>query len=101
LTKLVEGHSIQIKIQLHENINVNKGETSVGGLKFFVDHHQLVKCKSTITKTLWPALTGTSSKDRWIGAYSIGLTILWKLSCPKNRIRRRECLQIQFISLAD
>jgi hypothetical protein len=26
----------------------------------------------------------TSSKDRWIGAYSTGLTIQGKLSCPIN-----------------
>ncbi len=41
-----------------------------------------MKYKSTAMKTLWPARIATSSKDRWIGAYSIGLTVLGKLSCP-------------------
>jgi hypothetical protein len=35
----------------------------------------------TSIKTLWLAHTATSSKDRWIGAYSIGLTILGKFGC--------------------
>jgi hypothetical protein len=33
----------------------------------------------------------TSSKDKWIGAYSIGLTIPGKLGCPnKEEIRRNK-----------
>jgi hypothetical protein len=34
------------------------------------------------------ANTATSSKDRWIGAYSIGLTIPWKLGCPIRKKKR-------------
>ncbi len=52
--------------------------------KTIVDHQQWVKYMSTTIKTLWPAHTATSWKDRWIGAYSIGLTILGKLGCPNN-----------------
>ncbi len=37
---------------------------------------------STTIKTLRPTHTATSSKNRCIGAYSIGLTILGKLGCP-------------------
>jgi hypothetical protein len=40
-----------------------------------------VKYKATTIKTLWPACTATSSKDRWIEAYSIDLMIPRKLSC--------------------
>jgi hypothetical protein len=32
----------------------------------------------------------TSSKDRWIGAYANGLTIVGKLSCPNNNKKKRE-----------
>jgi hypothetical protein len=39
---------------------------------------------SSSIKTLWPAHTATSSKDRQIGAYSFGLTNLGKLSCQKE-----------------
>ncbi len=35
----------------------------------------------TTIKIFWPSSTLTSSKDRWIGAYSIGLTIPGKLGC--------------------
>jgi hypothetical protein len=38
------------------------------------------------TKTLWPALTSTSSKGRQIKAYFIGLTIQGKLSSPYNAL---------------
>jgi len=31
---------------------------------------------------LWPAHAATSSKNRWIGAYSIGPNIPAKLGCP-------------------
>ncbi len=63
------------------------GEGCSAGLKSIVDHHQSVKYKSTTIKTLRPARTETSSKDRSIGAFSIGsigLTILGKLSFPKK-----------------
>jgi hypothetical protein len=39
-----------------------------------------VKYKATTIKTPRPARTATSSKDRWIGAYSIDLTIPGNLS---------------------
>jgi hypothetical protein len=48
-----------------------------------------VKNNSTFIKTLWPACTPTSSKDRWIVAYSTGLTILGKLGCP---IKKKYCI---------
>jgi len=38
----------------------------------------------TSPETLWSAHTATSSKNKWIGAYSICLTIPRKLSCPKQ-----------------
>jgi hypothetical protein len=50
-----------------------------------VDCQQSVKYKSTRIKTLWPVHTETSSKDRQIEAYSIGLTSEGKLSCPNNK----------------
>ncbi len=53
-------------------------------LKSLVDYQQSVKYKSTATKTLWPDHTATSSKDRWMGDYSFGPTIMRKLSCPNN-----------------
>ncbi len=54
------------------------GEAWATGLKSLAGHKQ----SATTIKTLWPAWTATSSKDRWIGAYSIGLTNLGKFSCP-------------------
>jgi hypothetical protein len=51
------------------------GEAWADGLKSFVDHQHAVICKSTTIRTLWPARKSTATKDRWIGAYSIGLTI--------------------------
>jgi hypothetical protein len=48
-----------------------------------------VKYKSTAIKPSWPAHTATSSKDRWIGAYSIDLTIPGKLGCPSKKKRKR------------
>ncbi len=45
-----------------------------------MDHQQSVKYKSTTIKTLWLARTVTSPKERCIRTYSIGLTILGKLS---------------------
>ncbi len=36
-------------------------------------------------KTLWPACTATSFKYRQIGAYSISVTILGKLSCLNKK----------------
>jgi hypothetical protein len=41
-----------------------------------------VTYKSATVKTSWPALTVTSSKDRGIQAFFIGLTIMGKLGCP-------------------
>jgi hypothetical protein len=41
---------------------------------------------STSIKTLWPAHTLTSSKDRQIGAYSSGLTILGKLAVQTKKV---------------
>ncbi len=57
------------------------GEDWANGIKSLADHQQSVKYKSATIKTLWPARKATSSKDRWIGAYSIGLTILGKQGC--------------------
>ncbi len=56
-------------------------------LKFPVDHQQSVKYN---INTLWPVCTVTSSKDRWIGTNSIGLTILGKLSCPNNKNKKKK-----------
>ncbi len=61
------------------------GEAWAVGLESLVDCQQLVKYKSTTIKTLWPACTATSFKDRLIVAYSIGLRILGKLSCPVKK----------------
>ncbi len=55
------------------------------GLKSFVDRQQTAKYKSTTIKTLRPACTATSSKDRQISAYSTSLTILVKLVCPDKK----------------
>jgi hypothetical protein len=43
-------------------------------------HLKSVKYKSTTIKTSWPARTATTYKDRWIGAYFIGLTIQGNLA---------------------
>ncbi len=43
---------------------------------------------STFIKTLWPAYRSISSKNRWIGVYSIGLTILEILGCSAQTRRR-------------
>ncbi len=66
------------------------GEAWAAGLKPLVDHQQPVKYKSTTVQTLWPARIATSSKERWIGAYFIGLTILGKLGCTikKKKMQR-------------
>ncbi len=61
------------------------GETRAVGIKYIADRQQSMKYKSTTTKTSWPALTATSSKDRQIGAYSIGLTIPGKTRLPKKK----------------
>jgi hypothetical protein len=44
------------------------GEARAAGLKSLAYHQQSVKYKSITIKTLWPAHTVTSSKDRWIEA---------------------------------
>ncbi len=51
-------------------INIVKIYNWIGlgmSLKSIVALQQLVKYKYTSFKTLWPAITMTSSKDRWIG----------------------------------
>jgi hypothetical protein len=60
------------------------GEACATGLKSLADHQQSAENRSTTIKTLRPSRTVTSSKDKGIGAYSIGLTILGKLCCPNN-----------------
>jgi hypothetical protein len=52
------------------------GKAWVTGQKSLVDHQQEVKYKDTTIKTLCLACIAISSKDRRIGAYSIGLTIV-------------------------
>ncbi len=47
---------------------------------------------STSTKTLRIAHPVTSSVDRWIQAYSIGIAILGKLSCPNKKKEEWEML---------
>jgi hypothetical protein len=42
------------------------GEAGAAGLKYLLDHHQSVKCKSTDTYISRLACTATSSKDKWI-----------------------------------
>jgi len=54
-----------------------------------MDHQQSVKYKSTTIKTLRPAHTATSSKDRWIMAYSTGITMPGKPSNPNNKIKKK------------
>jgi hypothetical protein len=49
-----------------------------------------VKHKSTTIKTSWPALAAIYSKERWIGAYSIGLIIPGKLGCPNNNNKKKK-----------
>ncbi len=63
-------------------------EASAAGLKSLVDHQQSVKYKSTTIQTLRPAHTATSSKDRWKGAYSIGLTILGRFTCSMKKKKK-------------
>ncbi len=72
------------------------GEAWAASLKSHLDHQQSVKYKSTIVKTLWPAWTATSTKDRWIGTYSIGQTIPGKLICPNNNNKKISYLLNQF-----
>jgi hypothetical protein len=55
-----------------------------------VDYQQSVQYKSTTIKILWPVRTATSSKDSWIGAYSIGLTIPGKHGCPIKKKEEEE-----------
>ncbi len=57
-------------------------------MKYFADRQQSMKYKSTTTKTSWPALTATSSKDIQIGANSIGPTIQGKLGCPNKKKKK-------------
>ncbi len=64
------------------------GEAWAAGIKYIADHQQ-VKYKSTTTKTSWPTLTTTSSKNRQIGAYSIGLTIPGKTRLPKKKNKKK------------
>jgi hypothetical protein len=47
---------------------------------------------------LWPTCTATSSKERWIVAYSIGITILWKLSCTNKKKQFNVSNLFMFIS---
>jgi hypothetical protein len=60
-------------------------------LNFIVDHQLSAKYMSTSIKTLRPAHTATSSKVRQTGAYSIGLTISGKLSCPSSGLYYKHC----------
>ncbi len=50
-----------------------------------MQNHSLKSEVSFTIRTPWPAHTATSSKDRWIGAYSIALTILGKLNCLNKK----------------
>ncbi len=64
---------------------MDRVETWAAGLQYRVDHQQSVKYKSTTIKTSWPARAATSSKDRQLGAYSVGFTISGKLGCPNMK----------------
>ncbi len=64
------------------------GEARAAGLKSPVDHQQSVKYKSTTIKTSSAPRRVTSSKDRWIGAYSFCLNIPEKLGCPINNFKK-------------
>ena len=57
------------------------GESWAASPECLVNWQESMNYKSTTIDTLWPGCTVTSSKDRWIGAYSIVQTILRKLSC--------------------
>jgi hypothetical protein len=77
-------------LKLINKLMIGLGKALAAGLKSLVDHQQSVKNKSSTIKTSWPVCRATSSKDRWIGAYSIGLTILGKLDCPiKKKDKKR------------
>jgi hypothetical protein len=39
---------------------------------------------------LRPACTATSTKDRWIRAYFIGLAMLGKLGCPIKKKKKKK-----------
>jgi hypothetical protein len=43
---------------------------------------------STPINVSWPASTVTSSKDKYIGAYSIGIIIPGKLGCPNVKRKK-------------
>ncbi len=66
------------------------GKAWAASLKSLVDHQQSVKYKSTTIKTLRPVRSVTSSKNRWIQAYFIGLTIPGKLGSPKNNNKKKK-----------
>jgi hypothetical protein len=65
------------------------GEARAAGLKSLVHHKQSVNYISTTIKTSRPAFTATSSKDRQIGTYSIGLAILVKLCCSIKKKKKK------------
>ncbi len=54
-----------------------------------IPHQQSLKYKPTTIKTSWLARTATSSKDRWIGVYPIGLAIPGNLSSPNNNNNKK------------
>ncbi len=64
------------------------GKAWAAGLKSFLDHQQSVKYRSATIKTMWPVCAVTSSEDRWIGPYSIGLIILGRLSCLNKKMKK-------------
>jgi hypothetical protein len=57
---------------------ITEVEALAADFKFPVYHQY----GTTTIRTLWTACTVTLTKDRWVGAYSFGLTIPGKISRP-------------------
>jgi hypothetical protein len=73
------------------------GEAFAADLKSHVDCQTISKILLlTSIKTLWPAHTLTSSKDRCLGAYSIGLITVGKLGCKTIRKSNATVLRHRF-----
>jgi hypothetical protein len=72
------------------------GKAWAAGVKSLLDYQQSVKYKSTTIKTSWSECTATSSKDRQIGTYSMGPTILGNIGCLNKKKTMRLTLGLPY-----